>query len=64
MKQVDLDENKRMSWYLYAAYFVTGWWYLHYHILGTNDGHIQAVNPDATDGVDHMIVVDDYHGLV
>ena len=39
-KQVDLDEIKRMSWYLYAAYFVTGWWYLHCHILGIDDGHI------------------------
>ena len=26
-EQVDLDEIKRKSWYLYVAYFVIGWWY-------------------------------------
>ena len=49
MKQVDLDEIKRMSWYLYMAYFVTGWWYLHCHLLGTDDGHIQVVDLDVVE---------------
>ena len=42
-EQVDIDEIKRMSWYLYATYFVTGWWYLHWH------GHIQVAGLDVVD---------------
>ena len=48
-KQVDLDEIKRMSWYLYVAYIVTCWWYLHCHILGIDDGHIQVASLDVAD---------------
>ena len=34
-------------------------------ILGTNDGHIQVSGlDDVANGSDHMIVADDYHGLV
>ena len=31
------------------TYFVIGWWYLHYHILGTNRGHIQIAGLDVVD---------------
>ena len=31
------------------TYFVTGWWYLHCHILGSDDGHIQVVGSDVSD---------------
>jgi len=48
-KQVDLDEIKRMSWYLYAAYFVTGWWYLLCYIFRYDDGHIQVAGLDVAD---------------
>jgi len=33
MEQVDHDQIKRMSWYLYGAYFVTGLWYLNWELM-------------------------------
>ena len=42
-KQFDLDEIKRMSWYLYTTYLVISWWYLLCHIFKTDDGHIQVI---------------------
>ena len=59
IEQVYLDKIKRMSWYLYAKYFVTSWLYLHCHILGTNDRHIHVVGLDVADRclwcISHMV---------
>ena len=47
---------------------VIGWWYLHCHILGTNDWHTQVSSLDVVDRClwsrSYMVYTDDYHGLV